>query len=235
MRIATWNLERGGRSRGARPAQEETLRALLADVVVLTEPPATYASGPGVVASPALRSGIDGRESWIAIVGAGVEAVPLDIPYERMAVAARVAIRGRRIVVYGAVLPWLSVRSHAPKMVQAGEVFSDVFERVLDAQKADVSKLGTQGEPVVWAGDFNQSVAGPNQGGSKIGRAALNRVLAELGFAAWNGHADHARENLRAVDLICGPKEQTVLAQGRIDPTRAGVRMSDHAGYWVDI
>jgi hypothetical protein len=33
MRIATWNLERGG-SRAARAAQEETLKALGADVLV---------------------------------------------------------------------------------------------------------------------------------------------------------------------------------------------------------
>jgi hypothetical protein len=68
-----------------------------------------------------------------------------------------------------------------------------------------------------------------------MARVALNKCLAELGFVAWNGEADHARENLRAIDLICGPKGQTTLAQGRIDPTRDGVRMSDHAGYWVDL
>jgi endonuclease/exonuclease/phosphatase family metal-dependent hydrolase len=220
MRIATWNLERGGRSRAARPAQEETLRALSADVVVLTEPPAAYRSGPGIVTSPALRSGVEGRESWVAIVGAAVEPIPLEVPYERLAVAARIAVGGR---------------SHAPEIVRDGEEFSGVFSRVLESQRADLSKLRANGEPVVWAGDFNQSVAGPNQGGSKVGRAALNKCLADLDLVAWNSHADHGRGSLRAVDLICGPKAQAILAQGRIDPTRNGVRMSDHAGYWVDL
>ena len=235
MRIATWNLERGGRTRAARLAQEETLRTLHADVVVLTEPPAAYRNGPGIVTSPAQRSGKGDPESWVAIVGPGVEVVPLDIPYERLAVAARVAVGGRRLTIYGAVLPWLSVRSHAPEIVRDGEEFSDVFGRVLNAQKADLLKLRANGEPVVWAGDFNQSVAGSNLGGSKSGRAALNECLADLGMVAWNGQAAHARDCLRAIDLICGPRDQTILAEGRIEPGRDGVRMSDHAGYWVDL
>lgn len=134
MRIATWNLERGGRSRAARRAQEETLRALGADVVVLTEPPATYTRRPGIVTSPAFRPGIGGPESWVAVLGAAVEAVPVDVPYERLAVAARITVGGRSVIVYGAVLPWLSVRSHAPELVREGEEFSDVFERVLEAR-----------------------------------------------------------------------------------------------------
>ncbi len=235
VRIATWNLERGGRTRAAREAQEETLSALHADVVILTEPPATYRKGPGVVTSPALRSGTGGPESWVAIVGPSVEALPYDVPYNRLAVAARVALGGRSTIVYGAVLPWLSVRSHVPDLVQHGEEYGDVFARVLDAQRADLLKLRANGDPVVWAGDFNQSVAGPNHGGSKSGRDALNGCLADLGMVAWNGAAAHAREGLHAIDLICGSRDQAILGQGRIDPRRGGVQMSDHAGYWVDL
>jgi len=235
MRVATWNLERGGRSRAARVAQEETLEALRADVVVLTEPGPSYCTGPGVVASPALRSGLHGRESWVAIVGPTVEAVPVDIHYERMAVAARVVVEGRSLIVYGSVLPWLSVRSQAPELVQEGEAFADVFERVLEAQKADLVKLGMNGEVVLWAGDFNQSVGGPKQGGSRKGRDSLIMCLTGLGLMAWNGDAEHAAGGMRAVDLICGPKELVVRSQGRIDPVRDRLKMSDHAGYWVDL
>jgi hypothetical protein len=85
MKIATWNLERGGSSKAARVAQEDTLRALGADVAVLTEPPASYVAGPGVVLSPRLRPGPSGLESWVAIVGPGVEGVPLAIPFEPLA------------------------------------------------------------------------------------------------------------------------------------------------------
>lgn len=235
MRVATWNLERGGQSRAARVAQKETLRDLGADVVVLTEPPASYASGPGVVMSPAARPGTRGAEYWVAIVGSEVQAVALQIPYERLAVAARVRIAGGSVIVYGAVLPWRSIRSQAPDLVRDGESYSDAFDRVLKEQKADLLKLQAAGELVVWAADFNQSLTGPNWGGSTRAREALVRCLDDLGFAAWNGLAQHAVEGLRAIDLICGDRDQMIVAQGRISPERDGIKMSDHAGYWVEI
>ncbi len=234
MRIATWNLERGGRTRAAREAQEATLRELEADVAVLTEPPPTFVAGPGVVTSPALRPGPNGPEAWVAIVGATVEPAPLDAPYERLGVAARVT-PGGSLVVYGGVLPWLSIRSHAPELVMEGETFPDAFARVLAAQRNDLLALRSLGASVVWAGDFNQSLRGPNWGGSTAGRDGLRSSLAELGMVAWNADASHAREGMCAIDLICGPADLMVLAQGRIDPVREDVRMSDHAGYWVDL
>lgn len=80
MIIATWNLERGGRTRAARAAREDVLRELAADVVVLTEPPAEYRSARGIVASPPLREDAGSRESWVAIVGSTVEPGALEIP-----------------------------------------------------------------------------------------------------------------------------------------------------------
>lgn len=88
---------------------------------------------------------------------------------------------------------------------------------------------------MIWAGDFNQHVSGPNHGGSAAKREALVRALEGLGLVAWNREAAHDAEGLRAIDLICGPRELPVRAQGRIAATREGVRMSDHAGYWVEI
>jgi endonuclease/exonuclease/phosphatase family metal-dependent hydrolase len=235
MRIAPWNLERGGRTRSAREAQDATLRELAADVVVLTEPPALFTSAPGVVTSPARRQGPNGLEPWIAIVGGCVEAGPVATLYEHLGVAARVATAGRNLVVYGGVLPWLAIRSHAPELVLEGETFADVFDRILSAQNDDLLSLRAAGTLIVWAGDFNQSLRGPNWGGSTTGREALSRCLTELGMVAWNAGAQHARDGMCAIDLICGPADLVVLAQGRIDPVREGVRMSDHAGYWVDL
>jgi hypothetical protein len=88
---------------------------------------------------------------------------------------------------------------------------------------------------VVWAGDFNQTVVGTTRGGSNARRRLLLEALSALGYAAWNGAAAHATAGMSSVDLICGPRDRAVVGQGRIDPTRGGVVMSDHAGYWVDI
>src|SRR5689334_7746078 len=120
MRIATWNLERGG-TRAARLAQEAVLTTLSADVLVLTEPPASYRGGLGVITSPPQRSGTKGNEAWVAIVGASVESVALHIPFERMAVAARAQVNGNGIVVYGSVLPWGLIVSGGPELVCEGE------------------------------------------------------------------------------------------------------------------
>ena len=235
MRIATWNLERGGRTRAARTAQDMILRSVEADVVVLTEPSASFAAGIGVVVSPPRRTGRHGTESWVAIVGPSVEPLNLPIPFERISVAARAVIGPRTIVIYGSVLPWLSVRSHAPDLVRDGEDYTATFARVLEAQKADLLRLKDEGDVLVWAGDFNQSLVGPNRGGSTQGRTVLHRCLEDLGLVAWNAEAKHALPNLCAIDLICGPRVLTIAQQGRIEPVHNGVKMSDHAGYWVDL
>jgi endonuclease/exonuclease/phosphatase family metal-dependent hydrolase len=235
MKIATWNLQRGG-SESVRRAQNEALRALSADVVALTEPSPSFRQGDGVVASPALRKNASGVESWVAIVGASVEPIDFDIPYERMAVAARASVGGTRVILYCAVLPWLAVTNHAPDVVRPGEDSLAAFTRVLAEQCADVAELRNRfGDLVVWAGDFNQTLVGPLWGGSEARRALLEKALASIGYVAWNDAAAHAKPEMHAVDLICGPADCSVAAQGRIDPRRDGVVMSDHAGYWVDL
>ena len=232
MRIATWNLERGGRNKAARAAQQSVLAAndIRADVMVLTEPPATVLAAAGVLASPP-----GGHGSWVAIQGRQVQPLDFKTPYDRMAVAARVGTNNAQIIVYGAVLPWTAVKIHAPDLVRAGEDSFGAFKRVLQAQVNDIVELRKLGDPVVWVGDFNQSVEGANFGGSSQRRDLLNQTLKTLNMVAWNGAAAHAKPGMCAIDLICGPEQQTVTAPGRIEPMVNGVTMSDHAGYWVDI
>jgi endonuclease/exonuclease/phosphatase family metal-dependent hydrolase len=235
MKIATWNLERGGRTRAARAAQDEVLQALGADILLLTEPPASYQATPGVVTSPAKRSSSKGNESWVAIVGHSVEPFTLDIPFERMAVAATALVERVPLLVYGSVLPWGLIGRAAPELMQAGETSMGAFLRVLREQANDIAELRRRhpDHVVIWAGDFNQALSGPNHGGSVAKREALQSALDELGLVAWNAEADGS-DGLRAIDLICGPRGITLVEQGRIDPVVEGVKMSDHAGYWVE-
>ena len=198
--------------------------------MVLTEPSPSVMADPGTLASP---PGCHG--SWVAIQGKDVQPIDLQIPYDRMAVAARVRANGAQIIVYGTVLPWTAVKRHAPDLVEAGEDSFGAFKRVLQAQVSDIVTLRKLGDPVVWVGDFNQSVEGANFGGSSERRDLLNEALKALNMVAWNGSAAHAQPDMCSIDLICGPKQQTVTASGRIEPTVDGVTMSDHAGYWVDI
>jgi endonuclease/exonuclease/phosphatase family metal-dependent hydrolase len=236
VRIATWNLERGGRTRAARRAQEVTLRELERDVIVLTEPGPEFEAAAGTVTSPRLRENRSVAESWIAILGNAVRPASLEIPFERMAAAAVAETLTGAFVIYGSVLPWGTFRQHAPELARQGESSLDSFVRVLGEQLADIEELRRRhpGHAVIWAGDFNQHVHGPDRGGSRAKREALEAALVRLGLVAWNGAAAHAQPGMHAIDLICGPREIEIRAQGRIDPTRDGVRMTDHAGYWVD-
>lgn len=152
-----------------------------------------------------------------------------------MAVAAVAETPRGAFVIYGSVLPW--GQQHAPELARDGESSLASFVRVLRDQVADIEEL-RRGHPqhaVIWAGDFNQHVHGPDRGGSRAKREALEAALVRLGLVAWNGAAAHAKPGMHAIDLICGPPEIDVRAQGRIDPVRDGVPMTDHAGYWVEV
>jgi hypothetical protein len=238
VRVGTWNLERGGQ-RGLRSASQlSVLEALNLDVVVLTEPAASLSAGrDGVVASPARRAGPVGLEAWVAIVGSGVVPIGPPLPFERLAAAARLRANGRDIILYGSVLPWRSAPLHVPDLTLPGESSADMFVRFLDVQKQDVALLQKSYPDalVVWAGDFNQSLTGPNVVGSARGRVALGAALEGLGFQAWNSEQVHAHAALRTIDLICGPVEQPIRSVERIDPVTNGRRLSDHAGYVVDL
>lgn len=124
---------------------------------------------------------------------------------------------------------------YAPELVRDGEHSLDVFVRFLREQVGDIDALRAMhsDDRIIWAGDFNQTVTGP-VAGSWAKHALLTATLNDLGFTAWNRSAAHASPGLCAVDLICGPSEHVPTSHGRIDPVLDGVRMSDHAGYWLE-
>lgn len=234
VRVGTWNLEGGGRSRTVARAQQERLRHIVAEVMVYTEPPPSMSvPTAGRVSSPCERDIAGGSASWIAVCGAGVEPVGAPLPFSRMAAVGRVRTSAGSVIVYGSVLPWRSVARQAPEMVLPGEGYADAFVRMVAEQCADVRALLQQFplDLVVWAGDFNQSLDGPNHGGSERGRAQLAGALGDLGFVAWNRASRHADVGMCAIDLVCGPCGRGVGSVEVIDPGG----LSDHAGYIVEI
>ena len=242
MRIATWNLNHGGRRGSAVTRQDAALRAVVADLVVLTEPPIEWlTAGPGVVTSPAEREsdrgGPEALEAWVAIVGDRVAPVGPPLPFERLAVRARAELDSEPVVIYGSVLPWGTAHKQAPRLAEPGETSLAMFERVLNAQLDDLLRLRRrfEGELLIWAGDFNQSLAGPNWGGSAEKRALLADALARLDFDAWNKNEPHARPGMCAIDLICGPAGRHGHPVHRIDNLLDGRKLTDHAGYVVEV
>lgn len=201
---------------------------------MFTEPgPELSRAGPGRVTSAPVRVLRRGQGAWVSIVGEGVAEAGSPLPPTRMALTAEFVVRCERVVIYGSVLPWRGIRGHHPELVLPGESATAAFERVLEEQVADVRAL-IQQDPealVVWAGDFNQALGGPNFGGSDRGRRLLREALDALDFVAWNAEAGHAAEGLCAIDLVCGPRGREVVAVERIPPGQE----SDHAGYVVEL
>lgn len=240
MRVGTWNLERGGKSLKVAASQREVLDAHGADIYVITESPISLSvPGPGVVTSVPQLEGPRGPEVWVSIIGGNVE--PLDIPrtFGMLSTAAQASVGDRHVVVYGSVLPWLQAATQAPELRDhVGESSAEMFARYLSAQVEDVRALceAYRGSLIVWAGDFNQTLVGPNYGGSRTNRSLLREALGDLGFEAWNAGSAHAKPGMCAIDLLCGPKDHPVRGIHRIPPTDDNERrLSDHAGYVVEL
>jgi hypothetical protein len=238
MRIATWNLERGGRNGARSDRQRAVLETLAADVLILTEPHSPEVL-PGVptVGSPTEREGNGVREPWVAIVGATVEPVEqrLDFAFEDLAVSALAELDGKPALVVGSVLPWRSAPRHAPNLARPGETYAAMFERILRTQRDGMLRLRDHHPDhlLIWAGDFNQSLIGPNLTGSSRGRDLLSQTLADLELVAWNATASHATPPSYVVDLICGPAPEHELSIETIPTHWHGDTLSDHLGYVV--
>lgn len=236
MRVGNWNLNHGG-ARGAKwPEQSVLLLRERLDIVVLTEPPPGVSlEGFDPVVSP---TGSDGW-SWVAILGPAAVSSVLDIPYSRMAAAASMTVANRDVVVYGSVLPWRSIGHQSQGILGDGELYGESFTRLLREQAADVAELQSTFPDaiVLWAGDFNQALAGTEYVGSKAQRVQLEQTLTDLGMRAWNSGCAHAMPGglqMCAIDLVCGPSNipaVPAVMKGSFDDHK----LSDHPGYVVTL
>lgn len=235
MRILTWNLDHGSSNV---TAQQQLISSLDADVAILTEVPRSMSTRTDTrVTSPADRIGKHGREAWVSINASRLEATGPPIPFERMAVAARTEVHGDSVIVYGSVLPWPGATTQASYLLRPGETSAALFSRILREQTDDVRQLREDhpGHTVIWAGDFNVPVCGSYQGFGRACGELLIRELASLDLTAWNQHLEHLNQRNRTIDLICGPSDRPALRVERFEPRFAGMTLSDHAGYVVEI
>ncbi len=205
------------------------------DVFVLTEVNALAGLEPGGVRSTPVHE--RANTSWVAVVGKGVGQMGDPRFTTFSCVVGRVTTGEEEVIIVGSVLPWKTAALQAPELLQNDQTYIDMFERTLDEHGALVQGLQLEHRDalVVWAGDFNQSLSGSNVGASNAARKLLREKLDKLGLVAWNEHTAHANHQIKAIDLICGPVSRSVRSIERIDPIRDGIKMSDHAGYVVEI
>jgi endonuclease/exonuclease/phosphatase family metal-dependent hydrolase len=219
--------------------QRQLLDHLEADIQVLTEVP-TEMSFPSLerVVSPVQRVTTLGPEAWVCIAASQMlTQVSPQPPFERMAVAARMYAESESFTIYGSVLPWMTAPSQAPYLLQSGESSFALFSRVLAEQVADIRRLrlGHPDDTLIWAGDFNQPLVGPNRGFDNQRRTLLTNALEDLGLTARNAREEHAKVGYCAIDFICGPVERKPLRVESFSPVRDARKLSDHAGYLVEI
>jgi hypothetical protein len=237
MRILNWNLDHAGESK--LPRQIARINEIAADIEVLTEPgrPDRFEVDSKVVVASKAERNTD--ESWVLIRGVRLEGIGANIPYERMATAARVQYEGHEVIVYASVLPWNAAASQAHDVFHLPEGLvpaAAIFGTLLTAQLLDIWVLREKypEAELLWIGDFNTPVFEPFQRHNPAGSEMVKKALSNLGLRAYNGRLKHRNKNLYAIDLICGPTNIRGVHAG-VDRSGEILELSDHPLYWVDV
>lgn len=194
LRVATWNLDGYGKSAAHRlPRQTEFLKALQADVLVLTEVQNTtevdgmtfWWSDPGAAPySPADRAvGVASR--W--------PGRPLKVTDSRLSVCVELEAPAplSKVIVYGTVIPY--------KLDGVKQGVATAWQRHAQAVAdvtADLNRLrdqsATERARIVLAGDFNINLDGTVWYGQSEARQALIDGLTRAGLRC------HTSEDIRA-------------------------------------
>ncbi len=243
IRIATWNLERPtARSWKKVPRQRQQMRAVGADVWVLTETRASVTPDPEYHAAhcpphPTRRP--DEDERWVSIWSrwplhdVGIDASP------RGSIAASTDTPLGPLLVYGTVLPW----AHEPDEAGSVTLWARHYEEIA-RQSQEWANLRARHPSAgfVLAGDFNQTHDGSHWYGTRKGRGLLADALAQARVALATDEDVVAAGKLRQhhlIDHICLNDEWLSRFSVSVrcwEPTASdGTRLSDHPGVAIDI
>jgi endonuclease/exonuclease/phosphatase family metal-dependent hydrolase len=207
VRIGTWNLE--GRWKTAHRA---FLAGLDCDVLLVTEVRSDIEL-PGYCRHLTTVPMAPGR-AWAGVLSRTPLAARAD-PHPASALASGVPIG-----YCSSVLPWRSCGTRPPW--SEGTVGQRV-DAVLDGLRAALAM------PLVWGGDFNHALEGPEHAGSRTGRASIRTLLDDLGLRAVTSSLPH-RLGGNSIDHIALPSSAVVHAVDLCDART----LSDHDAYLVD-
>lgn len=217
MRIGTWNVE--GRWT---PRHEGALRAQACDVWLLTEVP-TSASMDGYVVH-ATAGLMAPRRHWAA-VAARKDLAPLPTADPHPASAALV-VDG--LTYCSSVLPWRSSGGEHPWRG------TSVVERTAYALGELTAALPA--ERLVWGGDWNHALDGPELTGSRAGREAIRSAVARLGLTVVTAGLSHRLDGRGTIDHVAVPVGTSVVRPAEQVPMQdEGRHLSDHDAYVVEV
>lgn len=213
VRIGTWNL--AGRWS---PAHRDLLAAQDCDVWLLTEVRIDI-DLPGYNAHLTKAQMAPGRR-WAGVFSrSALTAMP-----DLHVASACAVVDG--VTFCSTVLPW---RSCGP--IPWGEgTHAERTARALDALVRALPR-----DDLVWGGDWNHSLVGPEWAGSKAGRAHIEGALDELGLQVSTRDLVHRLGGVGTIDHIAVSREATVVDATRVSVIGPDGALSDHDAYVVEI
>ena len=214
MRIGTWNLAGRWDAR-----HERLMRDQACDVWLVTEV-SERLSLDGHLIHRTQASMAPGRR-WAAVLSRESMAGLAD-PHPASALATV-----GNLTFCSSVLSWRSCPRNPPWV---GSRHADMTKAALDDLMAVLPRTG-----LVWGGDWNHSLEGPDYSGSKEGLRHVQGAVAGLGLQVPTAALPHRLPSLASIDHIAVPRGLAVTAKGRVAASAAGRRLSDHDLYWVEI
>ena len=209
MRIGTWNLA----GRWGKP-QHQLLQQQDCDVWLLTEVRADV-TVQGYHRHLTTAHMTEGRH-WAGVYSRSpLQALPDPHP-------ASAAARVHETTFCSTVLPWRSAGRDAP---WDGANHGDKMAAALNSLRQNLPGDGT----LVWGGDFNQALLGPESAGSWSGREHLLAALEHFRLQAPTAGLRHRLDGHATIDHIAVPADHQVTGVERISASA----LSDHDAYLV--
>jgi len=219
MRIGTWNLD-GRHSQ----AHIDFVAAHDCGVLLLTEVSERLQLDGYKMTSSRDAQPMTADKRWAAIAARG-ELTELDAPHPASVAAI---VDGTTFVP--SILPW---RGSGGSFPWEGADHAQQMKAALTHVHRWIADRGPR-VPLVWGGDWNQSLAGREQEGSRAGREALIQALGELQLAAATAALAHHLSSPLTTDHIA--VRVGVQRAGRVVAVSSnGQRLSDHDLYVVDV
>lgn len=88
---------------------------------------------------------------------------------------------------------------------------------------------------MVWGGDWNHALHGPEYAGSRGGRSHIENAVSQLELQVPTQRLPHRIEGLLSIDHIAVPTGALVQAAERVAAATDDGRLSDHDAYVVTV
>jgi hypothetical protein len=123
------------------------------------------------------------------------------------------------------ILPWRACGSGAP---WSGGTHADKTAQAITRLLRHLPRSG-----LVWGGDWNQALEGPEYAGSKGGRHHVKEAVARLGLTVATADLPHRIARLSSIDHVAVPQGVAVTGKEHHDGIVGATRLSDHDAYVI--